>query len=109
MGYRAGLGCSNDSCWKVQGLNRYADVPAAILAASALAAARCSLDDQEVPDLAAITANLEGADDSKQAKLFKGALKWIGHAEGSKNEELSSEHLGNLRRIAAELLDSVKA
>ena len=108
MGYRAGLGCSNDSCLKVQGLNRYADVPAAILAAGALAAAGRSLADQELPDLAALAADLE-ADGAKQTKLLKGALKWIGHAKGSKDEELSFESLRNLQRIAAELLDLAKA
>ncbi len=108
MGYRAGIGCSNDGCWQVRGLSRYADVPAAILAAGALAAAGRSLADQELPDLAALAAGLE-ADHSKQTKLLKGALKWIDRAKGSKNEELSSESVRRLQRIAAELLDFIKA
>ena len=116
MGYRAGVSCSNGNCWNVRGLNRYADVPAAILAAGVLAAGRCSLDDKEVPDLAALAGDLE-ANDSKQAKLVKGALKWIGLSTESMDEEISpyslanspSESVRRLRQIAAELLDSIKA
>jgi hypothetical protein len=91
----------------VRGLNRYADVPAAILAAGALEAAGRSLADQELPDLAALAAYLE-ADGSKQTKLVKGALKWIGRAKGSKNEELDPSSRSRPQRIAAELLDSIK-
>ena len=113
MGFRSGVGCSNDGCWEVRGLSRYADVPAAILAAGALGGVHHgllmgALEKECGADLAALAADLE-ADGSKQTKLVKGALKWIGHAKGSKNQELSSESLRSLQRIAAELLDFVKA
>ena len=108
MGYRAGVGCSDNGCWQVRGLGHYADIPAAILAAAAFAAANCSRNDQEVLDLAAIAADLE-ADDSKRSKLLKGARKWIGCANGSKDEELSPESVRKLRQVATELLDSIKA
>ncbi len=108
MGFRAGVGCSDDGCWQARGLSRYADVPAAILAAAAFTAASCSLNGREVLDLAAVALDLE-ADDSRRSKLPKKALKWIGFARGSKDQELSPESVGELQRVAKELLESIKA
>jgi hypothetical protein len=105
MGFRAGVGCSDNGCWQVRGLSRYSDIPVAIFAAAALAAARRSLKDHESLDLAAIATDLE-ADPSRRSKLFEHAQKWIGWANGGEDEEFSPE---SFRQIATELLDSFKA
>jgi hypothetical protein len=100
VGFRAGVGCSSSTCWEARGLKGHAELLAAILAAGALAAARCSLDDQDVLDLSALASNLE-ADTSKQAKLVKGALAWLERNTKKKPKVRAAA----IQATAVELLD----
>jgi hypothetical protein len=100
IGYRAGVQCSKHNCWEARGISRYADLPAAVFAAGAIAAAKCSLDNEEVLDLATLASDLE-ADSSKQAKLVKGALKWFDYA---KNRDMEDSAFHQILRVAKKLL-----
>ena len=101
LGFRAAVGCSA-RCWQAEGIQRYVDFPAAVLAAAALAAAARSLGDQEVPDLSALARDLE-ADDAKRSKIAKRALTWVSAARCGETD------LSQVCRVAREMLEPLEA
>jgi hypothetical protein len=70
------VGCSDGNCWSAYKLDDHTDVPAAILAAAAIASAMRSLSDMELLDLAAIAKDL----DEDTGGLAEAAMTWIDSA-----------------------------
>jgi hypothetical protein len=76
MGFRAGVGCSSDGCWEARGLKSFTDIPAAFLAANAIASAYRSFSGLELLDLEATAKDME-TDEARRGPLTKLARSWL--------------------------------